>query len=125
MNTGRRWRRRNQRRRGLEKPIWAPNSVDTDVMNITPLPGWIIIEEQFEQDQRAIVAGVEIAIAQPGTTNTTIGKVVNVNNEDAKSIGISAGEKIVYREWEGGRWDFAGRKVLLIGSEHIIAKLED
>ena len=110
-----------RRRYGLEAPDWAPHTVDADIQAVQPLPGWVLVEEDFERGKTVTVHGIELAL--PVQVNTVYGRVVAVAAQD--TVAIRAGDQVIYREWEGGRWTFRGRQALLIGSEHILATVED
>ena len=108
------------RRRPGERPVWAARHVDAPVGCISPLPGWVLLEEQFVGRQAP--SGI-VLIAAPGTTNTVTGRVLAVHVETAQELGICPGEVVIYREWSGGRWAFQGQPTLLTSSEDILAKV--
>ena len=107
---------------GVEAPDWAPLPVDATVAEVRPLPGWVMLQEEFSQDKYANLAGVDIEIATLGISNTTYGNVLAVSSES--DLGVSVGDRVVYREWEGGRWSLHDKVVLLINEEHILAKVD-
>lgn len=111
-------RTRRRRRRGLVTPEWAPNQIDLSIDDITPFPGWMVVEEQLHHNDDVNLNGVDLRIARPGVSNTVYGKILAMNEEDTF---VSVGDTIVYREWEGGRWNFDGQVVLLLQSEHVLA----
>lgn len=112
------------RQRGMVAPAWAPVAVDVALADVQPLPGWVLLREQFEQDERTVRAGVELVIVSLGTPHTVYGRVEALAEETAQELGVRAGDDVVYREWEGGRWEFQGDRALMIGSQHILARVE-
>ena len=112
-----------RRRYGLSKPLWAPKVLDVPVERVNPYPGWVIVQELFEQDRTVNIHGVEIQIADIGTSNTVFGRVVRIHDEDAEALGVNEGDRIIYEQWQGGRWNFHNEKVLIMGSEFIFAKV--
>ena len=116
--------RKRRKARGMDAPIWAPRAVDVELDRVIPFPGWVILREQFEQDRSVVRSGVELQIPTLGTPNTVYGDIVRIDSQTSLESNLRAGDRVIYREWEGGRWDFMGDKVLLIGSGHILAKVE-
>lgn len=108
------------RRRGGVAPPWAPKTVDVPLEAVHPLPGWVVIREQFDQDREVTLAGVTLIVATPGTSNTVMGYVLALHPETREELGIRVGDLVAYREWEGGRWSFEGASVLLMESQHIL-----
>ena len=103
-------------------PVWAPVVVDVSLGNLRPLPGWVILQERFIEDEERADG---LTIARPGVVNTTTGVIVALSPETGAELGVSMGDNVVYREWQGGRWLFNGVPVLITASEHIVAKLEE
>ena len=115
---------RRKRRRNYGTPIWAPKQVDASINEVKPLQGWVMMEERFDQDRVATVAGLELQIASPNTNNTVYGTVLAMNVEDAEKMGIYPGDVVIYREWSGGRWQLRDKTVLLMEAEHVVAKVD-
>lgn len=114
-----------RRRRGQEAPPWAPNYIDCFAKDVSPIEGWLLLQERFDQDKSVEVSGIRLEIARPGVTNTVFGKVLAIHPDTAKELHVATNDVVVYREWEGGRWDFNGDKALLIDSRHILAKVTE
>ena len=117
-------RRTSRRKRGVTVPLGTPAPVGITVEQVNPVQGWVVVQEQFSQDQTVERAGVTLEIVSVGTPNTTYGKVRRIHPETAKEVGVDKGDLVVYREWEGGRWDLAGEVVLVLESRHILGLVE-
>ena len=113
---------RVRRRKGLEAPIWAPVPIDADIEDVKPLSGWVMVSEHFEQDTYKDIAGMELAIVKPGTSNTMYGELIAMSEES--NLDVEIGDKIIYREWSGGRWSLNNRVVLLLPEDDVLAIVE-
>ena len=94
--------------------------MDATLEQVKPLPGWVILEEMFEQDREVQVGDMKLAIARLNVMNTIQAVVLAV--PDPCSLELAVGDTVIYREWEGGRWSLDGRVVLLMAERHILAK---
>ena len=109
--------------RAGEAPVWASHPVDVKLSNIMPIPGWVVIRENFAPKETAILAGYMIIIPELGTRATMWGEIVNIALTDGVALGLSVGDGIIYREWSGARWDFNGEAVLIMRKEDILGKI--
>ena len=104
----------------LRTPVWAPRPLGVPVSRVRVMPGWVLLEEDFEAKRWVMVGGLNLELPQLGTPNTVVGRVLAIQD----SIGVCVGDSVVYREWQGGRWECEGRQVLLIAVEHVLARVE-
>ena len=111
---------RRKRRRPGERPTWAPRHVDAAVEQVHPLEGLVLLQEVFVKRK----SGVLDLIAEPRTANTVTAEVLAVHENTAKACGFNVGDKIILREWQGGRWSFRGVPTLITAAEDILAKYE-
>ena len=109
------------RRYGMAAPTWAPSVTNLEIEQVRPVEGWMLIEEDYSGTKSVHRGGVELYL--PDATNTVYGIVVATAANE--SLPVKPGDRVVYREWEGGRWVFRGRRALLIGSEHILATVSE
>ena len=107
-----------RRRRPGERPVWGARQVDASLECICPLPGWVLLEEQFAERQAP--SGL-VLVEAPGTTNTVTGRVLALHEETSQELGVSPGEMVIFREWHGGKWSFCGLPTLIVEAEHILA----
>ena len=98
--------------------------VDCAVANVLPSPGWALVRERFDKGRDVTIAGIKLEVVDPKRKNTVYGELVAVHPDDPKAAEVNPGEVVIYREWEGRRWDFRGETVLVMGSEHILATAE-
>ena len=104
--------------------MWAPAPVGVSVEQVHPVVGWVAIQENHEINQRVTVGGVELTLAQPRVPNTVSGVVRAAHPDTLRELGVQVGDSVVYREWEGARWDMAGEVVLIMAAEHVLAVCE-
>ncbi len=110
---------RRKKRRPGERPAWAPRHVDAAIEDIHPLEGLVLLKEVFVKRK----AGLLDLIEQPGTVNTVVADVLAIHDNTAKECGFQTGDRVILREWAGGRWALRGEPVLLTQSEDILAKV--
>lgn len=110
---------------GLDTPLGVPNLVNYLVEQIEPRPGWVMVEEEFSDGEVEIGEDFSIKVVKPYKTNTMVGQVVKASPSTLDYLGIGTSDKIVYREWQGARWNFAGTVVLLLWADHVLAAVED
>jgi len=93
----------NQQKRSLNNLIEKGKYRHTRLLldNFHPTSHWIIIEEDLVQTRD--VGGVELEI--PDKKYNTLGHVLSVGPQ-AIEAGIKVGDKVVYEQWQGGRWAF-------------------
>ena len=115
--------RRSRRRRGVAGPLWAPTPVAVSVDKVHPVGDWVVIREEYSQDQSVEVGGVALALPTIGTANTVYGQLVAAHYQTTQRMGIEVGDRVIYREWKGGRWDFNGETVLVMQAEHVLARV--
>jgi co-chaperonin GroES (HSP10) len=82
---------------------------------------WVVLAEVWDRP-----APEGILLLQP--KNTTIGKVLAVGERVDEEIYV--GDKVLFEEWQGGRWTFVDSEgnaapCLLIDETFIRARLED
>ena len=116
---------RTSRRRGVLAPLWAPTPVGVGVSSVCPLEQWVVLSEEFEQDRVLQRETYSLVLATTGTPNTVYGKVLGIHPSTARELGVVVGDRVIYREWEGGRWDLVGQVVLIISSEHVLARCDE
>ena len=105
------------------RPVWAPVKVDVTVGQVHPLPGWVMVDEQFLETAPRVNSG--LLIIRPGTSNTVYGRVVCLHEDTERELGVEAGDLVVYREWSGSRWMIGGKVVLLTPSRDILATVKE
>jgi co-chaperonin GroES (HSP10) len=98
--------------------------VEQDFESLRLTADYVAIEEDFE---RASVPGLVLLPA----SNTVLGTVLRVGPGLTEMTGISAGDRVLFTEWQGGKWAFADRrlpggerKCLIMSSDYILAKVE-
>lgn len=92
---------------------WLPENIE----DVTLSPDYIAIEEERPE---ATLGGVFI----PHQPAVTVGRVIAMGALSV-SRGLMIGDRVVYEKWMGGRWDFNGRRCLIMDTEHIIMKMDD
>ena len=114
---------RKRRRVGV-RPLWGAIPVDARIDQVHPIPGWVLLEEVFMGDEH-MVPGTDVVlyINIPFNYNTMYGVVLAVHPITANELGITLGSKVIYKEWQGGRWAFTGQKTLIMPVEAILARL--
>ena len=110
-----------QRLRAGARPAWAPIELGVNVARVRPAPGWLVLEEEFVTEMT--VGGISLAIARPYVANTVIGRVLAVGVGTAQKLGVTQGDRVVYREYAGGRWSCLGQKVLITNERDILARV--
>ena len=80
---------------------------------------WVGIKETFESPETE--SG--ILIARQGTQHVTRGRILRCGPE-AGLDDLAEGDEVLYEEWQGGRHNFDGSKVLVMSLENIICKVE-
>jgi co-chaperonin GroES (HSP10) len=103
------------------------------------LAGYTRVEEQFSAlrltaDYVAVEEDLErpssAGIVVPRAGNTKTGTVLRAAPDLAEMVGIREGDRVVFAEWQGGRWAFADdspsgeRKCLIMASDGILARIE-
>ena len=110
---------RKKRRRPGERPIWAPRHVDSDIEHIHPVQGKVILKEIFLNRTSG-----ELFISEEwGTKNTLTAYVLKVHPETSEEFGFNEGDRVIFKEWSGGRWAFQGMPVLITEAENILAQV--
>ena len=105
------------------------------------LAGYTRVEEQFSglrltADYVAIGEDLEVrtgtSLFIPPMSNSKVGIILKIAPDVAEMIGVEEGDRVVFSEWQGGRWAFADsgepsgeRKCLIMTSNHLLAKVED
>ncbi len=112
---------RAKRRQFGERPLWAALMVDAEADRVRPLPAWVLLKESPVEG----VTASGLLIARPLTSNTVYGEIRAIHGDTGRELGLRVGDVVAFREWAGGRWNFAGEVLLLIGKEHILAKVVD
>ena len=115
-------RRRSRRRRSGQAPLWAPTPLGVPLEKVHPVPGWVMVQEYFDQDRVLDLGETQLEVVSMGIPNTVYGHVVGIHAETAQGLGVGMGDLVVYREWEGGRWDALGMIVLLLEARHVLAR---
>ena len=113
-----------KRRRAGVRPLWGAVPVDATIKQVHPIPGWVLLEEVFMGDTHAVPdTDVVLSIAVPFNYNTMYGVVLAIHPITAEELGVTLGDKVIYEEWQGGRWAFTGQKTLIMPVDAILAKL--
>jgi co-chaperonin GroES (HSP10) len=81
---------------------------------------WVAVEEE---ERKESVVGPGIIV--PGRPAGIVGRVLAISEEASKKYGISTGDLVIYERWQGGRWAFGTKKVLIMDASHIIAKITE
>ncbi len=110
---------RRKRRRPGERPAWAPRHVDAVIEQIHPLEGLVLLKEVFVKRKSKYLDLIE----EPGTANTVIADVLAIHETTAEEYHFNPGDRVVLREWAGGRWALRGQPVLLTQADDILAKI--
>ena len=95
----------NNRRPILSKEVPVGRGYRHTRLNLsdyTPTSHWVVIKEELERD---IDLGNGDFIHVPDQKTATIGTVMALG-EEAKALGIRLGDKVIYEQWQGGRWAF-------------------
>ena len=113
-----------KRRRGGERPLWGATPVDCDVKKAHPLEGWVIIEEEFlNREHHVPGTDVVLTIHRPHESNSVFGRIVSVHPETSEEFLVYKDDRVLYREYAGGRWAFNGVKYLITPIYDILAKI--
>lgn len=105
--------------------MWAPAPVGVSVELVHPAGNWVVIREEHEINRAMLVGGSEkLLIATLGVPNTVYGTLVAGEAEVLEQLNVQVGEMVVYKEWEGSRWDLAGEVYLIMNARHVLAKCE-
>lgn len=104
------------------------------------LAGYTRVEEQFSRlrltaDYVAIEEDLERksegGLIIPPASNTKVGTVVRIAPDLAEMTGVSEGDRVVFAEWQGGKWAFADegsptgeRRCLIMTSNNLLARIE-
>ena len=116
----RRYNPLKRKKRGFgERPVWAPLQVDYEAGKVSPLPSWLMLKEAPQGDETA--SG--LAVVRSMTNNTVYGEIRAIHPEFEQEAGLHVGDTVIYSEWRGGRWSFAGETLLIIHKRHILAKV--
>jgi co-chaperonin GroES (HSP10) len=76
---------------------------------------WVAVEEELaEQVGRS-------GLVVPSKSATTIGKVVAVGCSLKEDVQV--GDSVIYKEWQGGRYDFDSVHCLIMKEEDILVVL--
>lgn len=74
--------------------------------DFTPASHWIVIKEDLEQNTYMEGPdGMVIELSIPDKKYHTLGTVLSVGPMGADR-GIRVGDKVVYEQWQGGKWAF-------------------
>ena len=103
-------------------PIWAPTFLPVTMEQVQPIQGWVMLQEEFKLDQEVITGGISLVVATGSHPNTVYGWVRGIHARTAQELGVKVGDFVVYREWEGARWDIQGQVVLLVEAQHVLAR---
>lgn len=79
-------------------PYMGPVRVYADIKDLEMSSHWIAVREELAREP---VGGVFL----PDLKNNTIGTVLKAGDL-AVDYGVGPGDRVVYREWQGGRWVF-------------------
>jgi len=114
------WNKAHKRRRASDRPVWSPLPLDVTWDKIKPRQPWIMLKEIPLDDEYTTKNGMVLSIARPGVRNTVYGEILASSKDADQRIHVSVGDIVVYREWEGGRWNLSGEVVLITKEEHIL-----
>lgn len=78
---------------------------------------WVAVKEELEEQERN-------GLVLPSKSVTTIGRVVAVGSSTSERYGVKPGDRVIYEQWQGGRWCIGDEKVLIMDAEHILAVVE-
>lgn len=67
-----------------------------------PTTHWVVIKEELERDIKLDSGGM---IHVPDAKNVTIGTIMALSDE-AEAEGMKVGDRVIYEQWQGGRWAF-------------------
>lgn len=73
-----------------------------NLADYTPTSHWVVIKEELERDIPLDGGGI---IHVPDQKAATIG-TIKALGEEAKALGLRLGDKIIYEQWQGGKWAF-------------------
>ena len=118
-------RRRTRRRRGVVAPDWSPSPIPVALSQLQPIQGWVIVQEEFQQDLTVEIGKVTLVVPKLNIPNTTFAWVKAIHKHDSSMLNVSVGDMIIYREWSGARWDFAGETVLIMEIDNLLAKVQE
>lgn len=94
-----------------------PARVERDFAAFQPTQHWVAVEEDLTR-----TAGMGLVL--PDRKNTVFGRVLKAG-PDAEADGVSAGDRIAFREWQGGRWSFRSgdgeQRCLIMSVDEILA----
>lgn len=104
-----------------------PFRVEADIDSFVPTTGWIAVREKLEREPSAALAAVGFQFLNKG--NATVGEIVAVGPW-AENDGLKKGDRIVYTEWQGGRWSFRGGevddvRVLIMSVDDVLCIVEE
>lgn len=113
-----------KRRRAGERPVWAANPVDASADQIQPYPGWVLLDEQFIDDEVKLSTGL-LAVARPYDHHTMYARVDAIHPVDEERLGVKVGDLVLFKEWSGGKWLFNGDQRLLTNADDILGIVEE
>lgn len=112
----------NQTANSILKKLSNYTWIEKKIEDLELAPGYVAVIEELE---RKSDSGIYI----PPAGNAKIGKIVKLGNQRED---VKVGDRIIYEEWQGGKWNFVNPerideevKCLIMGSEYILAKLEE
>jgi co-chaperonin GroES (HSP10) len=82
---------------------------------------WLVVREEQPEPERP--SG--LVVVRQGTAHGVLGEVILAGAE-AELEGLSAGDRIIYEEWAGGRWALKGEdgedvRVLVMSIDKVLA----
>lgn len=105
------------------------------------LAGYTRVEEEFSTlrltaDYVAIGEDLEVKTGSnliiPPMSNSKVGVILKIAPDVAEMLAVKEGDRVIFSEWQGGRWAFADsgepngqRKCLIMTSNHLLARVED
>lgn len=85
---------------------------------------YIAVTEELER-------AMDFGVVLPSRGNATVGVVDRVAPMVEEMFGVAEGDRVLFSEWQGGRWAFLDpsrsdgeKRCLIMSSEYILAKLE-
>jgi len=95
-------------------------TVFADAKDVKMYKRWVAVEEEERKEQLT-----ESGIVLPAKPAGIIGRVVAIGDQAKEETGLKEGDLIVYERWQGGRWAFGTKKVLIMEVDHILAKIDE
>lgn len=96
--------------------------IEKEINDLELAPGYVAIIEELERKS-------DFGIFIPPAGNAKIGTIIKIGEQ---SEDVKIGDRILFEEWQGGKWNFVNPKgideevkCLIMGSEFILAKIEE